>query len=84
MGDATVGFGTSWIGAKCLPLGGFGCMRTDVPDAGNHARVPRLAYVVYVTRVVGFLVLNSSVERDDVCFDTGSHSEVQVKGRETN
>lgn len=58
-------------------------MRADLADAGNHARVPRLAYAVYVTRVVRFLVLNSPVERDDVCFDTGSHSAVQVKGRDT-
>ena len=60
------------------------CVRVDVPDTGNHTCVPRLAYVVYVTRIVRVLVLNSRFERDDVCFDTGSHSEVQVKGRQTN
>ena len=58
-------------------------MRADLPDSGDHARVPRLAYVVCVIRVFGFLVLNSPVGRDDVCFDTGSHSEVQDKRRDT-
>ncbi len=51
-------------------------MRDDLIDAGNHSRVPRLAYAVFIIRRAGFLVLNSPVERDDVCFDIRLHSAV--------